>query len=129
MAPPREQDLPAAGSTPLDLDLSEKLSDEEAKRLGLMEDEHVDWDGHVDIDLDLGADEHQPLQAVDISIDGLPAAEEALPAHGRALIDHLQIGTAYRMHRDGDWIKVARPHQRHAQLLHLHPRDEAPGRR
>jgi hypothetical protein len=111
MAPPREQDLPVAGATPLDLDLSEKLSDEEAKRLGLMEDAHVDWDGHVDIDLDLGADEHRPLQAVDISIDGLPAAEEApTPPSGELLIDHLQIGTAYRMHRDGDWIKVRLAH-------------------
>lgn len=111
MAPPREQDLPAPGAAPLDLDLSEKLSDEEAKRLGLIEDEHVDWDGQVDIDLDLGADEHQPLQAVDISIDGLPAAEEdPSPPSGELLVDHLQIGTAYRMHRDGDWIKVRLAH-------------------
>ncbi len=111
LAPPREQDLPAAAATPLDLDLTEKLSDEEAKRFGLIEEAHVDWDGHVDIDLDLGADEHQPLQAVDISIDGLPAAEEApSPPSGELLIEHLQIGTAYRMHRDGDWIKVRLAH-------------------
>ncbi|WP_158238754.1 DUF1631 family protein [Roseateles chitinivorans] len=111
MAPPREQDLPAPGAMPLDLDLSEKLSEEEARQLGLVQDEHVDWDGHVDIDLDLGADEQQPLQAVDISIDGLPAAEEdPSPPAGELLIDHLQIGTAYRMHRDGDWIKVRLAH-------------------
>ena len=112
MAPPREQDLPAPnapGAAPLDLDLSEKLSDEEAKRLGLIEEAHVDWDGQVDIDL--SAEEQQPLQAVDISIDGLPAAEEApSPTAGELLIDHLQIGTAYRMHRDGDWIKVRLAH-------------------
>ncbi|WP_416758074.1 DUF1631 family protein [Roseateles sp. So40a] len=112
MAPPREQDLPAPnapGAAPLDLDLTEKLSDEEAKRLGLVEEEHVDWDGQVDIDL--SAEEQQPLQAVDISIDGLPAAEEApSPTAGELLIDHLQIGTAYRMHRDGDWIKVRLAH-------------------
>ncbi len=109
MAPPREQDLPAPGNAPLDLDLSEKLSDEEAQRLGLIEDEHVDWDGQVDIDL--SAEEQQPLQAVDISIDGLPAAEEApSPAAGELLVDHLHIGTAYRMHRDGDWVKVRLAH-------------------
>lgn len=112
MAPPREQDLPApntSGAAALDLDLTEKLSDEEAKRLGLVEEEHVDWDGQVDIDL--SAEEQQPLQAVDISIDGLPAAEEApSPTAGELLIDHLQIGTAYRMHRDGDWIKVRLAH-------------------
>jgi hypothetical protein len=111
MAPPREQDLPAPSAAPLDLDLSEKLSEEEAERLGLVQEEHVDWDGQVDIDLDLGADEQQPLQAVDISIDGLPAAEEdPSPPAGELLIDHLQIGTAYRMHRDGDWIKVRLAH-------------------
>jgi len=109
MAPPREQDLPAPGSAPLDLDLSEKLSDEEAQQLGLIEDEHVDWDGQIDIDL--SAEEQRPLQAVDISIDGLPAAEEApSPTAGELLVDHLHIGTAYRMHRDGDWVKVRLAH-------------------
>ncbi|MDH0868046.1 DUF1631 family protein [Mitsuaria sp. GD03876] len=109
MAPPREQDLPAPGAAALDVDLTEKLTDEEARRLGLVEDEHVDWDGQVDIDL--SAEEQQPLLAVDISIDGLPAAEEAPTPHaGELLIDHLQIGTAYRMHRDGDWVKVRLAH-------------------
>ncbi|MBO9689531.1 DUF1631 family protein [Roseateles chitosanitabidus] len=110
MAPPREQDLPApnANAGSLDLDLTERLSDEEARRLGLVQDEHVDWDGQVDIDL--SADE-QPLAAVDISIDGLPAAEEApAPTAGELLIDHLQIGVAYQMHRDGQWEKVRLAH-------------------
>lgn len=129
MAPPREQDLPAPNAATLDLDLGERLSDEEARRLGLVEDAHVDWDGQVDIDL--SAEEQQPLQAVDISIDGLPAAEEApAPNHGELLIDHLQLGTAYQMHRDGEWTKVRLAHisgsrsffifthgQRHQQTL------------
>ncbi|WP_343627674.1 DUF1631 family protein [Roseateles sp.] len=110
MAPPREQDLPApnAKNDSLDLDLTERLSDEEARRLGLVQDEHVDWSGEVDIDL--SADE-QPLAAVDISIDGLPAAEEApAPTAGELLIDHLQLGVAYQMHRDGQWEKVRLAH-------------------
>lgn len=110
MAPPREQDLPAQNSRndPLDVDLTERLSDDEALRLGLVQDEHVDWDGQVDIDL--SADE-QPLAAVDISIDGLPAAEEApAPTAGELLIDHLQLGVAYQMHRDGQWEKVRLAH-------------------
>ncbi|WP_238139348.1 DUF1631 family protein [Roseateles aquatilis] len=129
MAPPREQDLPAPNAATLDLDLSERLSADEAKRLGLVEDAHVDWDGQIDIDL--GADEQRPLQAVDISIDGLPAAEEApAPATGELLIDHVQLGTAYQMHRDGEWTKVRLAHisgsrsffifthgQRHQQTL------------
>ena len=110
MAPPREQDLSAPNSKneALDLDLTERLSDEEARRLGLVQDEHVDWAGEVDIDL--SADE-QPLAAVDISIDGLPAAEEApAPTAGELLIDHLQLGVAYQMHRDGQWEKVRLAH-------------------
>lgn len=107
MAPPREQDLPAPA--PLDLDLTERLSDEEAHRLGLVVDAHVDWDGHVDIDL--SAEEQRPLMAVDISIDGLPAAEDAPdPSAGGGLFDHLQIGFAYRMNRDGVWTKVRLAH-------------------
>lgn len=112
IAPPREQDLPASGPSSaqgLDLDLSERLSEDEARRLGLVGDAQVDWDGQVDIDL--GADTQPALQAVDISIDGLPAAEEAPePASGELLIDHLQLGFAYQMHRDGEWSKVRLAH-------------------
>ncbi|MET0209113.1 MAG: DUF1631 family protein [Burkholderiaceae bacterium] len=109
IAPPREQDLPVASAAALDLDLTERLSDEEASRLGLVRDAQVDWDGQVDIDL--SAEEQQPLMAVDISIDGLPAAEEAPdPSSGESLVDHLQVGTAYQMHRGGEWIKVRLAH-------------------
>lgn len=107
IAPPREQDLPA--HTPLDLDLTERLTDEEAHRLGLVEDQQVDWDGHLDIDL--SGDEQGPLMAVDISIDGLPAAEEAPePTGGVLLLEHLQLGFAYQMNRDNKWIKVRLAH-------------------
>lgn len=111
IAPPQEQDLPPGGpvSQELDLDLSERLSDEEAQHLGLVADTQVDWNGQLDIDL--SAEEQIPLQAVDISIDGLPAAEEAPePASGELLIAHLQLGIAYQMHLEGQWVKVRLAH-------------------
>ncbi len=107
IAPPREQDLPAAA--PLDLDLTERLTDEEARRLGVVEEDHVDWDGQIDIDL--SAEDQRPLMAVDISIDGLPSAEEAPePAAGGLLLDHLQLGFAYQMRREEEWTKVRLAH-------------------
>jgi hypothetical protein len=111
IAPPQEQDLPPGepASQEVDLDLSERLSDAEAKHLGLVADTQVDWDGQLDIDL--SAEDQTPLQAVDISIDGLPAAEEAPePASGELLIAHLQLGIAYQMHLEGQWVKVRLAH-------------------
>ncbi len=108
-APPTEKDLPAGMpvSVPGDLDIGQRLSADEAKKLGLMDESAVDWNGQVDIDLSAEA----PLQAVDISIDGLPAAEAAPePAQGELLIDHLQLGFAYQMNQGGEWRKVRLAH-------------------
>jgi len=111
-APPEERDLPADApvTVPQDLDMGSRLSPQEAQSLGLVRESGVDWDGTVDIVL--GDDEPQaPLQAVDISIDGLPAATEAPePSEGELLIDHLQPGFAYRMHTGDSWHKVRLAH-------------------
>jgi len=59
----------------------------------------------------LGEEAEAPLQAVDISIDGLPAATEAPePSQGELLIDHLQLGFAYQMHTGDSWHKVRLAH-------------------
>lgn len=110
-APPSEQDLPPAQagapvSVPADLDLAQRLTPDEAKRLGLMEESRVDWDGQLDIDLSAEA----PLAAVDISIDGLPAAEAPEPSEGELLIEHLQLGFAYQMNTGDAWRKVRLAH-------------------
>ena len=110
-APPAEADLPAQGpvTVPQDLDMGARLSPAEAKSLGLMDEAGVDWNGQIDIDL--GAEDQQALQAVDISIDGLPAATEAPePAQGELLIDHLQLGFAYQMNTGDEWHKVRLAH-------------------
>ena len=116
VAPPMEADLakPMAGDTaPGELDASQKLTPAEAKSLGLVEDAGVDWNGTLDLDLsgNDAAAAAEPLQAVDISIDGLPAAESgAEPASGALLIDHLQLGFAYQMHTGDHWQKVRLAH-------------------
>jgi len=111
-APPAEQDLKPSDApitVPQELDLGARLSPAEARSLGLVDEAGVDWNGQIDIDL--GAEAHQPLQAVDISIDGLPAATEAPePAEGELLIDHLQLGFAYQMNTGEAWNKVRLAH-------------------
>lgn len=91
----------------LDLDLNLGLSKAEAKQVGLIQDAQVDWQGELDIDLSTEA----PLQAVDISINGLPAASEAPePSSGELLIEHLHVGFSYQMRTGEQWQKVRLAH-------------------
>lgn len=114
--PPAETDLakPMAGeSAPGELDASQRLTPAEAKSLGLVEDAGVDWNGRLDVDLsgNDAAAAAAPLQAVDISIDGLPTAESAAePASGALLMDNLQLGFAYQMHTGEHWQKMRLAH-------------------
>lgn len=112
-APPVEQDLTpsdAPVTVPGELDMGSRLTPAEAKSLGLVNEAAVDWNGQIDIDLELGADP-APLEAVDISIDGLPAATDAPePSKGGLLIDHLQVGYAYEMNTGDSWHKVRLAH-------------------
>ncbi|WP_457390330.1 DUF1631 family protein [Roseateles sp. P5_E1] len=116
VAPPAEADLakPMAGETaPGDLDASQRLTPAEAKSLGLVEEASVDWNGELDLDLsgNDAAAAAEPLQAVDISIDGLPAAEGAPEASsGALLVDNMQLGFAYQMHTGNEWQKVRLAH-------------------
>lgn len=79
---------------------------EEARRIGLMSEAAVDWNGKVDIDLSAEA----PVSAVDIAIQGMPTPEPVEPMQGRTLADHVQIGFAYQMHLQGTWQKVRLNH-------------------
>jgi len=114
--PPAEADLarPMAGETlPAELDASQRLTAAEAKSLGLVEDTNVDWNGELDLDLsgNDAAAAAEPLQAVDISIDGLPAAESAPePSSGASLMDNMQLGFAYQMHTGTEWQKMRLAH-------------------
>jgi hypothetical protein len=96
-----------------DLDVSQRLTPAEAKSLGLVEEASVDWNGELDLDLsgNDAAAAAEPLQAVDISIDGLPAAESAAePSGGMLLVDNMQLGFAYQMHSGTEWQKMRLAH-------------------
>jgi hypothetical protein len=113
--PPSESDLAKmpvlTEAVPLDVDLGQRLTAAEAKSLGLVDEAGVNWDGKLDLDLTGNDAPAQALEAVDISIDGLPAAESAPePTSGAELFDHLQLGCAYQMHTGDEWHKVRLAH-------------------
>ena len=84
-----------------------RFSAEEARRIGLVDESAVNWDGQIDIDLSA---EPEPVGA-DLDIAGLPKIEAATePASGKSLADHVQIGFAYQMHLDDKWQKVRLNH-------------------
>ena len=108
--PKPEDAMRGGGSIPVLEDVvSEPFTAEEARRIGLVEESAIDWDGQVDIDL--SAEEAEPeVSDLDINIDGLPHPEPVEPTKGASLADHVQIGFSYRMHFEGQWHKVRLSH-------------------
>jgi hypothetical protein len=96
----------------LDDVVSEPFTAEEAKRIGLVEESAIDWDGTVDIDLSAEGEGEGDgeVSELDINIEGLPAPEPVEPTKGASLADHVQIGFSYRMHFEGQWHKVRLSH-------------------
>ena len=89
-------------------DVEQRFSPEEARQVGLLEEQAVDWSGHVDIDLseESAPAELAPLNlGVDIDLD-LVGADPTEPSRGASLIDHLHIGFAYQMLLQDQWQKV-----------------------
>ena len=90
------------------VDVEQRFSPEEARQVGLLEEQAVDWSGHVDIDL---SEESAPAKlapldlGVDIDLD-LVGADPTEPSRGASLIDHLHIGFAYQMLLQDQWQKV-----------------------
>jgi hypothetical protein len=92
----------------LDDVVADPFTAEEARRIGLVQEHSIDWDGHVDIDLSAG--DEPEVSEVDINIEGLPTPEPVEPTKGASLADHVQIGFSYRMHFEGTWHKVRLSH-------------------
>jgi hypothetical protein len=91
---------------------------EEAKRVGLLDDAAVDWNGQIDIDLDrfnaqaqAESDAESETMQASVQLPGLPALPAADEVQTpRQLADHVQLGFAYQMHVEGDWHKVKLSH-------------------
>jgi hypothetical protein len=108
---PKATDLPPPGSVSdaaamQAMATPAAFSPAEAQSVGLVDDAAVDWDGALDINLDVGPE----VATVDIDIAGLPAPEPVEPMRGKSLADHVQIGFAYQMQLQGEWQKVRLAH-------------------
>ncbi len=97
-----------AASTAMPVDVEQRFSAEEAKRVGLIDEQAVDWDKSVDVDLsaEVPAAAPEPLNlGIDINLD-LIAADPAEASHGARLVNHMRIGFAYQMLLKDQWQKV-----------------------
>ena len=119
--------------------LEQRFTPEEAVRVGLVDENAVDWSGSVDIDL--GAYPQAPPTApgallgaaptagdaglpdgVDLPLDlvlgamadaaaaGSATPEAAEPTRGLELMEHVKLGFAYQMHLKDSWQKVRLTH-------------------
>jgi hypothetical protein len=107
---PKASELPPmpASELPVLLDAvqANTFTEAEAKAIGLVDEQSIDWNGKLDVELDAEPEVHE----VDIQIDGMPTPEPVEPSRGGSLADHVQIGFAYQMHIDGEWHKVRLSH-------------------
>ncbi|MFN9195772.1 MAG: DUF1631 family protein [Pseudomonadota bacterium] len=95
-----------------------RFTPEEAERVGLLQEEAIDWKAPVEIDLDRLHEEAELAQAAaarneaaaagSAAVLPFPAVEPA-PA-GRDLVAEAQVGFSYRMHLAGEWHKVRLAH-------------------
>ena len=101
---PNASERPPPGVPPVldDVVPERNFSADEARRVGLVTEAAVDWNGQVDIDLSAEPE----VSTEDVRIEGLPAPDAVDPASGAALAQHVQLGFAYRMHLEGAWHKV-----------------------
>jgi hypothetical protein len=101
---PGAADRPPPGTLPVldDVVAEPNFSDEEARRIGLVPEAAVDWNGKVDIDLSAEPE----VSTEDVRLEGLPAPDVVEPTSGAALAANVQLGYAYRMHLEDGWHKV-----------------------
>ena len=89
-------------------DVEQRFTAEEAKQVGLIDEQAVDWDKPVDVDAvaEAPAAPAEPLNfGIDINLD-LIAADPSEVSHGARLMDHMRIGFAYQMLLKDEWQKV-----------------------
>jgi hypothetical protein len=122
-----EQSLPSADEVRAAPTVLPVLNDEvqaptftpdEAERVGLVQDNAVDWAAPaappVDIEIDALPASTAAAIGAEPRLPGSPPSTDfgdgAEPTQGRALADHVQIGFAYQMQLEGQWQKVRLSH-------------------
>ena len=108
---PSREDLRSMSALPVLNDelVAATLNAAEARRVGLVQESAVDWDGKLDIDLDSEGD--IAPSSTEPAAPGLPAiAGAADPTQGRELAANIQIGSAYQMQLQDRWQKVRLAH-------------------
>ncbi|HET7524972.1 MAG TPA: DUF1631 family protein, partial [Burkholderiaceae bacterium] len=107
---PKASELPPmpASELPVLLDAvqANTFTEAEAKAIGLVDEQSIDWNRKLDVELEAEPE----VSEVDIQIDGMPEPEPVEPSRGGSLADHVQICFAYQMHIDGQWQKVRLSH-------------------
>jgi hypothetical protein len=109
--PPSREDLRSAHLPVLTEEVTAvQFSADEARRVGLVQESAVNWNGKVDIDLTAQAEAAEAAAPPPV-LPGLPVnTEPPEPTEGRALAEHLEVGFAYQMHLDDQWQKVKLAH-------------------
>lgn len=118
--------MPLSALPVLTDEVAPQLSADEARRVGLVQESAIDWDGKVDIDLGEQAEKieaaAEAAQTTPVA-PGLPAlqadAEATEPTEGRDLAKHVSVGFAYQMHIDGAWQKVKLSHVSEARSFFI----------
>lgn len=88
-------------SAPPTLTVVTALSREEAQQAGFVAEAALTQDAPPEVDLAASSDVDPSLSDIDINLDTPPP-----PAAGAQLVHHIQKGTAYQMHTQGQWKKV-----------------------
>ena len=105
-----------------------RLTADEARQIGLVDEASIDWNGKVDIDVAGLAEQQQGQKEAELCarpIGPLPAPSgPAEPTGGRELADHVQVGNAYRMHLDEQWHRVRLVHVSPSRTFYVFTRGE-----
>jgi len=105
-----------------------RLTPDEARQIGLVDEASIDWNGKVDIDVAAFAEERQAVKEAELAakpIGPLPAPTGPVePTAGRDLADHVQVGNAYHMHLDEEWHRVRLVHVSPARTFYVFTRGE-----
>ena len=105
-----------------------RLTPDEAREIGLVDEASVNWDGKIDIDVASLAEHKQAEREADLAarpIGPLPAPSgPAQPTGGRELADHVQVGNAYHMRLDDEWHRVRLVHVSPARTFYVFTRGE-----